>query len=443
MHWPCILIRQRHGLQNVAFSKAPDVDKLIIKGGVALEGDIRISGAKNAVLPIMAATLLADGPVIIRNVPHLHDVTTTMELLGRMGVHLTVDEKMDIEVDARPITSLYAPYELVRTMRSSILVLGPMLSRFGRADVSLPGGCAIGSRPVNLHIKGLQAMGAEISVENGYIKARVERLRGARLVMDIITVTGTENLMMAAALAEGTTVIENAAREPEVADLANCLNTMGARIAGAGTDTISVEGVERLSGTEYTVLPDRIETGTYLVAAAITGGRIKLKDTRPDIMDAVLQTLREAGADITVGEDWIELDMHGRQPKAVDIHTAPYPAFPTDMQAQFTALNIVAEGTGTITETVFENRFMHVQEMQRMGADIKLEGNTAISSGVAQLKGAPVMATDLRASASLVLAGLVAEGDTIVDRIYHIDRGYECIEEKLAQLGADIRRVPA
>jgi UDP-N-acetylglucosamine 1-carboxyvinyltransferase len=410
---------------------------------VPLEGEIRISGAKNAVLPIMAATLLADELVIIRNVPHLHDVTTTMELLGRMGVQLTVNEKMDIELDARPINSLFAPYELVRTMRSAILVLGPMLSRFGRADVSLPGGCAIGSRPVNLHIKGLQAMGAEISVENGYIKARVDRLQGARLVMDIITVTGTENLMMAAALADGTTVIENAAREPEVADLANCLNTMGARITGAGTDTIRVEGVERLSGTEYTVLPDRIETGTYLVAAAITGGRIKLKDTRPDVMDAVLQALREAGAAISVGEDWIELDMHGKRPRAVNIHTAPYPAFPTDMQAQFTALNIVAEGTGMITETVFENRFMHVQEMQRMGADIKLEGNTAISTGVAQLTGAPVMATDLRASASLVLAGLVAEGDTIVDRIYHIDRGYECIEEKLAQLGANIHRVPA
>ncbi|MGB5306774.1 MAG: UDP-N-acetylglucosamine 1-carboxyvinyltransferase [Gammaproteobacteria bacterium] len=419
------------------------MDKLLIKGGVPLEGEIRISGAKNAVLPIMAATLLADELVIIRNVPHLHDVTTTMELLGRMGVQLTVNEKMDIELDARPINSLFAPYELVRTMRSAILVLGPMLSRFGRADVSLPGGCAIGSRPVNLHIKGLQAMGAEISVENGYIKARVDRLQGARLVMDIITVTGTENLMMAAALADGTTVIENAAREPEVADLANCLNTMGARITGAGTDTIRVEGVERLSGTEYTVLPDRIETGTYLVAAAITGGRIKLKDTRPDVMDAVLQALREAGAAISVGEDWIELDMHGKRPRAVNIHTAPYPAFPTDMQAQFTALNIVAEGTGMITETVFENRFMHVQEMQRMGADIKLEGNTAISTGVAQLTGAPVMATDLRASASLVLAGLVAEGDTIVDRIYHIDRGYECIEEKLAQLGANIHRVPA
>jgi UDP-N-acetylglucosamine 1-carboxyvinyltransferase len=418
------------------------VDKLIIKGGVSLQGEIRISGAKNAVLPIMAATLLADSPIIIRNIPHLHDVTTTMELLGQMGVLLTVDEKMDIEVDARPIKSLYAPYDLVRTMRSSILVLGPMLSRFGRADVSLPGGCAIGSRPVNLHVKGLQAMGADIVVENGYIKARVDRLKGARLVMDLVTVTGTENLMMAATLADGVSVIENAAREPEVTDLANCLNKMGAKITGAGTDTIEIEGVERLSGTEYSVLPDRIETGTYLVAAAITGGHIKLKDTRPDIMDAVLQALREAGADITVGEDWIELDMHGKRPKAVTVHTAPYPAFPTDMQAQFTALNVIAEGGGTITETVFENRFMHVQEMQRMGAKIQLEGNTAISAGVDKLAGAQVMATDLRASASLVLAGLVADGETVVDRIYHIDRGYECIEEKLAQLGANIRRVP-
>ena len=418
------------------------VDRLIIKGGVRLEGEIRISGAKNAVLPIMAATLLADDPVTIRNIPHLHDVTTTMELLGRMGVLLTVNEKMDIEVDARPIKSLYAPYELVRTMRSSILVLGPMLSRFGRADVSLPGGCAIGSRPVNLHIKGLQAMGADIEVENGYIKARVKRLKGARLVMDIVTVTGTENLMMAATLADGETVIENAAREPEVTDLANCLIAMGADISGAGTDTIRINGVERLSGTDYCVLPDRIEAGSYLVAAAITGGHIKVKDARPDTMDAVLQALQEAGAEITVGEDWVELDMKGKRPKAVNVHTAPYPAFPTDMQAQFTALNVVAEGSGTITETVFENRFMHVQEMQRMGAKIQLEGNTAISTGVDRLAGAPVMATDLRASASLVLAGLVAEGETIIDRIYHIDRGYERIEEKLAQLGANIRRVP-
>jgi UDP-N-acetylglucosamine 1-carboxyvinyltransferase len=418
------------------------VDKLLIKGGARLKGEIRMSGAKNAVLPIMAATLLADSPLVIRNVPHLRDVTTTMELLGRMGVQLILNENMDIEVDVRPIKSLYAPYELVRTMRSSILVLGPMLSRFGRADVSLPGGCAIGSRPVNLHIKGLQAMGASIEVENGYIKARVKRLHGARLVMDIVTVTGTENLMMAACLADGTTLIENAAREPEVTDLANCLNKMGARISGAGTDTIEIEGVESLHGTEYSVLPDRIETGSYLVAAAMTGGHVKLKDTCPGTMDAVLQALREAGAEVTVGEDWIELDMHEQRPQAVKVHTAPYPAFPTDMQAQFTALNVIAEGTGTITETVFENRFMHVQELQRMGARIQLEGNTAISSGVPQLTGAPVMATDLRASASLVLAGLVARGETLVDRIYHIDRGYERIEEKLSQLGADIRRVP-
>jgi UDP-N-acetylglucosamine 1-carboxyvinyltransferase len=417
------------------------LDKLVIKGGARLEGEIRMSGAKNAVLPIMAATLLADSPLVIRNVPHLHDVTTTMELLGRMGVQLLLNENMDIEVDVRPIKSQCAPYELVRTMRSSILVLGPLLSRFGRADVSLPGGCAIGSRPVNLHIKGLQAMGASIQVENGNIKARVKRLHGARLVMDIVTVTGTENLMMAASLADGTTLIENAAREPEVLDLANCLNKMGARISGAGTDTIEIEGVDSLHGTEYSVLADRIETGSYLVAAAMTGGHVKLKDTCPATMDAVLQTLRESGAEVTVGDDWIELDMHGQRPQAVKVHTAPYPAFPTDMQAQFTALNVIAEGTGAITETVFENRFMHVQELQRMGAKIQLEGNTAISTGVPQLTGAPVMATDLRASASLVLAGLVARGETVVDRIYHIDRGYERIEEKLAQLGADIRRV--
>ena len=419
------------------------MDKLIVNGGVRLDGDVHISGAKNAVLPIMAATLLADAPVIIRNIPRLHDVTTTMELLGHMGAHLKVDEQMNIEVDSSSVNSLHAPYELVRTMRSSILVLGPMLSRFGRADVSLPGGCAIGSRPVKLHIKGLQAMGANIDVENGYIKARVDRLNGARLVMDTVTVTGTENLMMAATLADGVTLIENAAREPEVTDLADCLIKMGARISGAGTDTIEIEGVERLTGTDYQVLPDRIETGSLLVAGAITGGRVRAMGTRPDTMDAVLQTLREAGAEISVGEDWIELHMHGRRPTAVNVHTAPYPAFPTDMQAQFTALNVVAEGTGTITETVFENRFMHVQEMQRMGASIRLEGNTAISSGVDKLVGAPVMATDLRASVSLVLAGLVAEGETVIDRIYHIDRGYERIEEKLARLGADIRRVSA
>ena len=404
---------------------------------------MRISGAKNAVLPIMAATLLADGPVTISNVPHLHDVTTTLELLGRMGVDLIVDERMNITIDARPITSYAAPYELVKTMRSSILVLGPLLSRFGQADVSLPGGCAIGSRPVNLHIKGLQALGARIEVENGNIKARVDRLRGTRLVMDLVTVTGTENLMMAATLARGTTLIENAAREPEVVDLADCLIAMGAHIEGAGTDMIEIEGVDRLHGTYYSVLPDRIESGTFLVAAAMTGGQVRIKGAAPQIMDAVLQTLRETGAEISLGEDWVELDMAGRRPKAVSVRTAPYPAFPTDMQAQFTALNVIAQGTGTITETVFENRFMHVQELQRMGAAIQLEGNTAIIKGVAGLTGAPVMATDLRASASLVLAGLVARGETLVDRIYHLDRGYECIEEKLAQLGADIHRIHA
>lgn len=417
------------------------MDKLIITGGGPLRGEIRISGAKNAALPILAATLLADGPVTISNVPHLQDITTTMSLLGQMGVQLTVDERMNVEVDANTISDFCAPYELVKTMRASILVLGPLVARFGQAVVSLPGGCAIGSRPVNLHIAGLQAMGAEVTVSGGYIHAKAKRLRGAKLVMDIVTVTGTENLMMAACLADGTTLIENAAREPEVVDLANCLNSMGARVRGAGTDTIEIEGVKSLHGTEYRILPDRIETGTYLVGAAISRGRVRLKDTRPNLLDAVTTKLIEAGAEITSGEDWIELDMRGRRPKAVTIRTAPYPAFPTDMQAQFTALNIVAEGTGTITETVFENRFMHVQELQRMGANIRLNGNTVISTGVEKLTGAPVMATDLRASASLVLAGLVADGDTTVDRIYHIDRGYECIEEKLAQLGATIRRV--
>ena len=419
------------------------MDKLIITGGGALNGDVRVSGAKNAALPILASTLLADGPMTVANIPHLHDITTTMELLGQMGVQLVIDEKLNVEVDSNTIKKLYAPYELVKTMRASILVLGPLLSRFGEAEVSLPGGCAIGSRPVNLHIHGLQAMGADITVEAGYIKAKAKRLKGARLFMDMVTVTGTENLMMAATLADGTTVIENAAREPEVVDLANCLNQMGAKVSGAGTDMITIEGVDNLSGTEYAVLPDRIETGTYLVAAAISGGCVKVKDTRPDTLDAVLSKLTEAGAEITTGDDWIQLDMKGKRPQAVDLRTAPYPAFPTDMQAQFTALNSVAEGSGTITETVFENRFMHVQELQRMGADIRLEGNTAICTGIEKLTGAPVMATDLRASASLVLAGLVAEGDTVVDRIYHIDRGYQCIEEKLQQLGATIRRVPS
>jgi UDP-N-acetylglucosamine 1-carboxyvinyltransferase len=360
-----------------------------------------------------------------------------------MGVQVVIDEKLSIEVDCSTIENYVAPYHLVKTMRSSILVLGPLLARYGQAEVSLPGGCAIGSRPVNLHIKGLQDMGADVDVKNGYIHAEAERLKGARLVMDIVTVTGTENLMMAATLADGVTIIENAAREPEVIDLANFLNAMGAKISGAGTDTISIEGVEKLSGTRYRVLPDRIETGTYLVAAAISGGRIKVKDTDPKLLDAVIDKLREAGADITCGDDWIELDMHGKRPKAVSIRTAPFPAFPTDMQAQFAALNTIAEGTSTIVETVFENRFMHVQELQRMGADIEVEGNTAIVRGVNKLTAAPVMATDLRASASLIMAGLIAEGETEVQRIYHIDRGYEIIEEKLSQLGANIRRIPA
>lgn len=418
------------------------MDKLIITGGATLDGTIRISGAKNAALPVLCATLMADGPMTVGNVPHLQDVTTTMELLGAMGVTLVIDEKLAIESNTDTMTTYVAPYELVKTMRASILVLGPMLARFGEAEVSLPGGCAIGARPVNLHIQGLQAMGADIVVENGYIKAKAKRLKGATIVLDIVTVTGTENLMMAAALADGTTLLENAAREPEVVDLANCLNKMGAKISGAGTSTIIIEGVETLKGVRYDVLPDRIETGTYLVAAAITGGRIKLKDTCPEMLDAVLAKLREAGAEIETGDDWISLDMHGKRAKAVDIHTAPYPAFPTDMQAQFTALNAVAEGTSTIRETVFENRFMHMQELERMGASVRLEGNTAIITGGEGLTGAPVMATDLRASASLVLAGLVAEGDTEVNRIYHIDRGYERIEEKLQQLGATIRRVP-
>ena len=419
------------------------MDKLIITGGIPLEGEIRISGAKNAALPILAATLLADGPVKVGNIPHLQDITTTMELLGRMGVELVVDERMNIEVDCSTIRELFAPYDLVKSMRASILVLGPMLARFGEAVVSLPGGCAIGSRPVNLHIEGLVKMGADIHVEGGYIHAKARRLKAARLVMDLVTVTGTENLMMAATLADGTTVIENAAREPEVVDLANCLNAMGAKVSGAGSATILVEGVSQLNGTHYDVLPDRIESGTYLVAAAITGGHVRIKDTQPRMLEAVIEKLRESGAQIEVGDRWIELDMKGCRPRAINIRTSPYPAFPTDMQAQFTSLNVVADGTATISETVFENRFMHVHELQRMGADIQLEGNTAVTRGVPRLNAAPVMATDLRASASLVLAGLVAEGDTVVERIYHIDRGYESIEEKLAKLGARIRRVPA
>jgi len=418
------------------------VDKLLIVGGQPLDGEISISGAKNAALPILAATLLTSEAMTIGNVPHLHDITTTMELLGCMGSELTVDERMNIEVNNHNIKELFAPYELVKTMRASILVLGPLLSHYGKAKVSLPGGCAIGSRPVNLHINGLAAMGADIRVEAGYIIAEAKRLRGAHLTLDIVTVTGTENLMMAATLAEGVTILENAAREPEVIDLAMCLNNMGARIEGAGTDRIKIEGVERLRGTHHNIMPDRIETGTYLVAAMMTQGKVKLKNTRPNFLDSVLAKLTEAGAKIEVSDSSISLDMRGERPKSVDLQTSPFPGFPTDMQAQFTAMNCISDGSGIITESVFENRFMHVQELQRMGADIKLEGNSAICKGVEQLTGVPVMATDLRASASLVLAGLVAKGETKVDRIYHIDRGYEMIEEKLSQLGASIRRVP-
>ena len=417
------------------------MDKLQIRGGVPLDGEVRISGAKNATLPILAGALLADGPVTIGNVPHLRDVTTMIELLGRLGASVTVDERMRIEVDPRTTRETFAPYDLVKTMRAAILVLGPLVARYGSADVSLPGGCAIGARPVNIHVAGLQAMGAEVHIENGYIKARSGRLKGARIVLETVTVTGTENLMMAAALAEGRTILENAAREPEIVDLALFLNSMGANVTGQGTDTIVVEGVESLHGTSYDVLPDRIEAGTYLVAGAITGGRVRAKNARPEHLDAVLAKLEEAGATVTRGDNFIEVDMRGRRPKAVDIRTAPHPGFPTDMQAQFAALNTVAQGVGTIIETIFENRFMHMLEMRRMGAEIRLEGNTAIIKGVPKLTAAPVMATDLRASASLVLAGLVAEGTTEVERIYHIDRGYECIEEKLQGLGAQIKRV--
>ena len=417
------------------------MDRLQIEGGVALSGDVRISGAKNAALPIIAGTLLADGPVTLGNVPHLHDVTTMIALLGNMGVQITVDDKMQVEVDARTTSKFVAPYELVKTMRASILVLGPLLARFGHAEVSMPGGCAIGARPVNLHVEGLRAMGADIHVDHGFIRATCKRLQGARLVLETVTVTGTENLMMAAALAQGETVIENAAREPEIIDLANFLIAMGAKIQGAGTDKIVIQGVERLKGAHYEVMPDRIEAGTYLVATAITGGKVLLQNARADHLDAVLLKLKDAGAKIDSGADWIELDMQGRRPRSVDIRTAPYPAFPTDMQAQFAALNSVADGVGTVIETIFENRFMHMHELQRMGAEMRIEGHSAIIRGVQQLTGAPVMATDLRASAGLVLAGLVADGTTVVDRIYHIDRGYERIEEKLAQLGARIKRL--
>ncbi|MCM2131068.1 UDP-N-acetylglucosamine 1-carboxyvinyltransferase [Larsenimonas rhizosphaerae] len=418
------------------------MDKLIINGGVPLEGEVWTSGAKNSALPILAATLLTAEHITIGNLPHLQDITTTLELLGRMGIEPVMGEKMSIQLGGR-VRDCHAPYDLVKKMRASILVLGPLLAHYGEADVSLPGGCAIGSRPVDLHIRGLQAMGADIRVEKGYIRARTDgRLKGAHIIMDTVTVTGTENLLMAASLADGQTVLENAAREPEVVDLAECLIAMGARISGHGTSTITIEGQPALHGCHYDVMPDRIETGTFLVAAAASRGRVKVRDTRADILESVLAKLEEAGAVIETGEGWITLDMQGRRPKAVNIRTAPYPAFPTDMQAQFVALNAVAEGVGHVTETIFENRFMHVQELVRMGADIALEGNTAIVTGVESLSGAPVMATDLRASASLVIAAMLAEGETVVDRIYHIDRGYECIEEKLQLLGARIRRVP-
>lgn len=417
------------------------MEKLIIQGGNRISGQIRASGAKNAVLPILAASLLIDGEVTISNVPHLDDVTTMIALMADMGVTVMVGDKMAIEISPNTLKEPQARYELVRTMRASIVVLGPLLARFKRARVSLPGGCAIGARPVDIHLKGLKAMGANIKVANGYIEARAKRLKGTHFVMDTVTVTGTENLMMAAVLAKGTTVLENAAREPEVVDLANFLNQMGAKISGIGTSELKIEGVEKLHGGSYRVLPDRIETGTFLVAAAITGGKIKVKDTAPRTLDAVLQKLAEAGAKINTGEDWIELDMQNKRPTAVNIRTDVYPAFPTDMQAQFMALNAIATGASSITETVFENRFMHVPELNRMGAKIKVEGNTSFCQGVEKLYGAQIMATDLRASACLVLAALVAKGETQISRIYHIDRGYECIEEKFRLIGANIKRI--
>ena len=416
------------------------MDKLVIEGGVPLSGSVAVSGAKNAALPILTAALLTEEPLIVDNVPHLRDVSTMLNLLMQMGVTTSLDEKGSVELRAPRITDPVAPYELVKTMRASVLVLGPLVARLGEARVSLPGGCAIGLRPVDQHLKGLQAMGATIEMAEGYMIARAPRLKGARICMDIVTVTGTENLMMAATLAEGVTVIENAAREPEIPDLAACLTAMGAKISGAGSDVITIEGVERLHGARHSVMPDRIETGTFLVAAAVTGGDVKVTGARPDTLDAVLDKLRETGVQIETGRDWIHVRANGAL-KAVNVRTAPYPAFPTDMQAQFMALNTVAQGAARIVETIFENRFMHVQEMQRLGADIAVEGNTALIKGVPGLNGATVMATDLRASASLVIAGLVARGATTVERIYHLDRGYERIEEKLSKLGARIRRV--
>lgn len=418
------------------------MQKIVVTGGLPLQGEVRISGAKNAVLPILCATLLADGPVDIGNVPHLHDVVTTIKLLRELGAVVEHDiEAGHVRVDARSVNSHVAPYELVKTMRASVLVLGPLLARYGAAEVSLPGGCAIGSRPVDQHIKGMQALGAEVSVDHGFIKAKAERLRGGRVVFDMVSVGATENVLMAAALADGVSVLENAAMEPEIVDLADCLIAMGAKIEGAGSNRITVHGVERLNGGRHDVVADRIETGTFLVAAAMTGGRIVARAARPETLDAVIDKLTEAGAEITVDVDSITLDMHGKRPKAVNISTAPHPGFPTDMQAQFMALNCVADGVSIISETIFENRFMHVQELQRLGADIRIEGHTAIVRGQEKLSGAPVMATDLRASASLILAGLVADGDTIIDRIYHLDRGYERIEAKLSALGAKIKRI--
>jgi len=417
--------------------------RIQITGGNALDGTVEISGAKNAVLPILMASLLTGQPCRLTGVPHLKDVTTTMELLGHLGVEISLGDGFAVSLDAAELPNQVAPYDLVKTMRASILVLGPLLARTGSAQVSLPGGCAIGARPVNLHLQGLTALGATISVEGGYIHATADRLKGARVVLDTVTVTGTENIMMAATLASGTTIIENAAQEPEVVDLAECLISMGAGISGHGSNTITIEGRESLDGFDYRVVPDRIEAGTYLVGAAMTGGRVRAINAAPGTMDAILAKLEETGAHINTGPDWIELDMRGRRPKAVNIATAPYPGFPTDMQAQFTAMNCIAEGTGVVRENVFENRFMHVQELQRLGANLRVEGNTVIVRGVERLTGAPLMATDLRASACLVLAGLVADGHTIVDRVYHIDRGYENIEEKLSQLGASIRRLPA
>jgi len=417
------------------------MDKIVVQGGVPLRGEVRISGAKNAVLPILCAGLLADGPVLIRNVPNLHDVKTTLRVLAELGAGISIDDAFDIRIDPRSVRNHVAPYELVKTMRASVLVLGPLLARHGAAEVSLPGGCAIGSRPVDQHIKGMQALGAQVDVDHGFIKASAKKLRGARVVFDMVSVGATENVLMAATLAEGRTVLENAAMEPEIVDLAACLTAMGAKIQGAGSNRIEVEGVERLHGGEHAVVADRIETGTFLVAAAMTGGSITATHARPDTLDAVIDKLKQAGAQLDCDEDRIHLEMGGRRAHAVNITTAPHPAFPTDMQAQFMALDCIADGVGVINETIFENRFMHVQELQRLGADIRVEGHTAIVRGVDQLSGAPVMATDLRASASLILAGLVADGETTIDRIYHLDRGYENIEAKLSALGARIRRV--